>query len=44
VQGSVIDVGANARLEDVVHSVLFLFIGDQMLDRGDDTNALDAFN
>jgi len=43
-QSPVIDVGRNALLSKVVHSVHLLLVADEMLDRRDDSLALDAFD
>lgn len=41
---AIIDIRTDSGLENVVHSELFLFIGNEMLDGSNDPGALNALN
>lgn len=41
---AIIKIRADSGLEDIVHPVLLLFIGNEMLDGSNNTSALNAFD
>ena len=42
--GSIVQIGGDARLDQIVHSIHLVFVGNQVLDGCNDAGALDSFD